>query len=125
MTELHVSLIRNMKYYRIILGISQAVLARRAGLSPGYIGDVEIGRKFPSPTKLEAIAKVLGLRPFRLLMGADDIIESMGPDAAYETAEKLKKRLFDEIEAFVREADPDAPKPVVCYDETGRRLRGR
>jgi transcriptional regulator with XRE-family HTH domain len=115
-----------MKKYRILLGISQAELAERAGISVGYVGEVEMGRKFPSPEKLEAIARVLGLRPFRLIMGPEDVTDAMGPDAVYETAEKLKKRLSEEIDDFVREADPNKPKPPPdYYDEKGRRIRGR
>jgi transcriptional regulator with XRE-family HTH domain len=125
-TELHQLLVRNMKRYRILLGISQADLAERAGISVGFVGEVEMGRKFPSPEKLEAIAHVLGLRPFRLLMGPEDVTDAMGPDAVFETAEKLKKRLSDEIDDFVREADPNKPKPPPdYYDEKGKRLRGR
>ena len=125
-TELHRLLVRNMKRYRIVLGISQAELAERAGISVGYVGEVEMGRKFPSPEKLEAIARVLGLRPFRLLMGPEDVTDAMGPDAVYETAEKLKKRISEEIDDFVREADPNKPKPPPEYfDANGKRLRGR
>lgn len=123
MTELHSLLIRNMKRNRSLLGISQAELAERAGMSAGYVGEVEVGRKFPSPEKLEAIARVLGLRPYRLFMGPDDIAEATGPDAVYETAEKLKKRLSDEIDDFVREADPGKPKPPEQRGD--RRARGR
>jgi transcriptional regulator with XRE-family HTH domain len=117
-------LVRNMKRYRILLGISQAELAERAGISSGYVGEVEMGRKFPSPEKLESIAHVLGLRPFRLLMGPEDVTDAMGPDAVYETAEKLKKRLSDEIDDFVQEADPNKPRPAPS-DVNGRRRRGR
>jgi transcriptional regulator with XRE-family HTH domain len=115
-----------MKKYRVLLGISQAELAERAGISVGYVGEVEMGRKFPSPEKFEAIARVLGLRPFRLIMGPEDVTDAMGPDAVYETAEKLKKRLYEEIDEFVRDADPNKPKPPLEYfDEKGRRIRGR
>jgi Predicted transcriptional regulators len=115
-----------MKRYRTHFGISQAELAERAGLSVGYIGEIEMVRKFPSPEALESIATVFGLRAFRLLMGPDDVTDAMGPDAVYETAEKLKKRLSDEIDDFVRESDPNKPKPApVFYDERGRRIRGR
>jgi len=115
-----------MKRYRVLLGITQAELAERAGISVGYVGEVEMGRKFPSPEKLEGIARALGLRPFRLLMGPEDVTDAMGPDAIYETAEKLKKLLSEEIDTFVREADPNKPKPSPeLFDEKGRRLRGR
>jgi transcriptional regulator with XRE-family HTH domain len=126
MTESHEILLRNMKIYRAYLGITQADLAGKSGLSVGYIGEVEIGRKFPSPEKLEAIASALGLRPFRLLMGPNDVTDAMGPDAVFETGEKMKKRLVDEIDAFVHEMDPHRPKPPpVVYDESGKRMRGR
>ena len=92
----------------------------------GYVGEVEMGRKFPSPEKFEAIAQVLGLRPFRLLMGPEDVTDAMGPDAVYETAEKLKKRLSEEIDDFVRESDPKKPKPPPEYfNEKGKRIKGR
>ena len=74
----------------------------------------------------EGIAQALKLRPFRLLMGPEDVTDAMGHDAAYETAEKLKKRLSDEIDSFVREADPNKPKPPVEYfDSKGKRIKGR
>jgi transcriptional regulator with XRE-family HTH domain len=115
-----------MKKHRALLGLSQAELAERAGISAGYVGEVEMGRKFPSPEKFEALAKVLGLRPFQLIMGPEDVTDAMGPDAVYETAEKLKKRLSEEIDDFVRESDPKKPAaPPVYYDERGKRLRGR
>ncbi len=126
MTELRKILLRNMKIYRAYLGLNQADLAKKAGLSVGYIGEIEIGERFPSDEKLEAIAAALGLRPFRLLMGPDDVTDAMGPDAVFETGEKMKKRLVDVINSFVSEMDPNRPKPPpVFYDESGRRMRGR
>jgi transcriptional regulator with XRE-family HTH domain len=44
MTESRLILSRNMKRYREILGLSQAELAERAGLSLGYVGEVEVCR---------------------------------------------------------------------------------
>jgi len=126
MTDTHDSLSRNMKLYRALLGLSQAELAERAGLSAGYVGEMEIGRKFPAPDKLEAIARALGQRPFRLLMGPEDVTDAMGPEAAFETAEKLKRKLCAEIDAFVQGADPDRPAPPAVFrDSAGRPLRRR
>lgn len=113
-----------MKRYRIHFGISQAELAERAGLSVGYVGEIEMARKFPTPEKLEAIAAALEVRAFRLLMGPEDVTDAMGPDAVYETAEKLKKILSDNIDEFVRETDPNKPKRPPASSE-GRGLRGR
>lgn len=48
-------------------GLSQGELARRAGLSPQYISDVEKGRARPSLKALEKIAAALGVPVARLL----------------------------------------------------------
>ena len=111
-----------MKRYRLLLGLSQAQLAEKAGISVGYVGEVEMGRKFPSAEKLESIARALELRPYRLLMGPEDLTDAMGPEAVYETAEKLKERLEREIDDFVSEVEPKGKKP---RPRGGKRSNGR
>jgi transcriptional regulator with XRE-family HTH domain len=96
-----------MKRYRAVLAISQMELAERAGISPGYVGEVEMGRKYPSPEILERIAKALGVRPYRLAMSEEDATEAAGSDAVYDTAGRLKARLERELESFVRDLHPD------------------
>lgn len=123
-TELHSLLVRNMKRQRLLLGLTQAELAKRSGSSVGYIGEVELGRKFPSAGKLEGIARGLETRPFRLLMGPEDVTDAMGPEAVFETAEKLKARLEREIDAFVGELDP-GNKSHRARKVDGKPLRGR
>jgi transcriptional regulator with XRE-family HTH domain len=53
----------NMKVNRGRLGLSQAKLAERSGLSTQYIAMIELTRKFPSPEMLEKIAKALEIDP--------------------------------------------------------------
>lgn len=53
---------------RMQLGISQATLAKRAGLSAGTIGNLEIGRT-KTLRKLTAVAHVLGVSPQWLVDG--------------------------------------------------------
>jgi transcriptional regulator with XRE-family HTH domain len=59
MTDLRKVLASNMKHYRKILGISQAKLAEKAKITDNYIALVETGKRFPSVTMLEQIAKAL------------------------------------------------------------------
>jgi len=59
MTDLRRVLASNMKYYRKILGISQAKLAEKANITNNYIALVETGKRFPSVKMLEQIAKAL------------------------------------------------------------------
>ena len=49
----------NMKAQRQILGITQANLAGKVGTSTHYIGQIELGNKFPTPEMLERIATAL------------------------------------------------------------------
>jgi transcriptional regulator with XRE-family HTH domain len=48
-----------MKERRRILGITQAQLAERVNTSTHYIGQIELGNKFPTPEMLERIAAAL------------------------------------------------------------------
>jgi len=98
-----------MKRGRAALAISQMELAERAGISAGYVGEVEMGRKYPSPEILERIAKALGVRPYRLLMSDEDVADAAGRDAVYEAASRLKQRLGEEIDDMVRDIAPEAP----------------
>jgi transcriptional regulator with XRE-family HTH domain len=52
-----------MKENRGKLGLSQARLAERAGLSTQYIAMIELERKFPTPEMLERIAAALEIDP--------------------------------------------------------------
>ena len=49
----------NIKERRQILGITQEKLAERVETSTHYIGQIELGNKFPSPEMLERIAGAL------------------------------------------------------------------
>jgi transcriptional regulator with XRE-family HTH domain len=97
-----------MKRRRATLAISQMELAERAGISAGYVGEVEMGRKYPSPEILERIASALKVRPYRLLMSDEDVADAVGQDAVYEAATRLKQRLGEELDDLVREIAPAA-----------------
>jgi transcriptional regulator with XRE-family HTH domain len=100
-----------MKRRRAKLAISQMELAERAGISPGYVGEVEMGRKFPSPEILERIASALGIRPYRLFMSDADAAAAAGPEAVYEAADRIKQRLGEGIDDMVRDISPLGGRP--------------
>lgn len=78
--ELQAVFIMNLKKERGRLGISQLVLAERAQLSPGYIGEIESGRKFPSIDNVERLARALEVPPYRLYMSNRDLEELFSPE---------------------------------------------
>jgi len=59
MTSLRALLSHNIKERRGVLNISQTKLAERVETSTHYIGQIELGNKFPSPEMLERIATAL------------------------------------------------------------------
>jgi len=77
---------RNIKLFRVHSGLSQAELAEKAGISVPYLGAVERGDKWPSPTTLAEIARSLGIQPYDLLMP-----ESMSTQEVRKVMMKLEK----------------------------------
>ncbi|TDA69440.1 MAG: transcriptional regulator [Clostridia bacterium] len=64
-------------------GLSQAALARSAGVSPGLVGQIEHGRVQPSLQTIEKLAGVMGISPCYLIVDDADsgsMLEMMGPD---------------------------------------------
>jgi transcriptional regulator with XRE-family HTH domain len=58
----------NLKKYRKVRGISQMKLAELCDTSTSYIGQIEIGDKFPSIELIEKIAKSLQIKPHLLFL---------------------------------------------------------
>jgi len=61
MTSLRALLSQNIKQQRKIQCMTQANLAEKVGTSTHYIGQIELGNKFPTPEMLERIAEALGI----------------------------------------------------------------
>jgi len=66
MASIREILARNLKENRRKLGITQPMLAERAGLSTHYLGMIEIGRNFPTSDVLERLAEALSINPNEL-----------------------------------------------------------
>jgi len=68
MTELRKILGANMKAYRSKLGYSQAKLADLIDTATNYIAQIENGKRFPTDTMLEKIAKALHKKAYELFV---------------------------------------------------------
>jgi len=99
-------LARNLKDHRKRLGITQSVLAERAGLSTQYLGMIEVARNFPTADVLDRLAAALGIKSNELFSVSDS------PEIAMEQLQmailgKLDQKLvnFDQvIKRAVKEA---------------------
>jgi transcriptional regulator with XRE-family HTH domain len=102
MTELQINLIRNIKRYRRISGITQMELAERCDVSSGYISEIEIGRKYPSHVMFQKIADALTVEPYKLLMDARAIEDFDRLDLVYAMVEDLRRAFHRDIADLLR-----------------------
>jgi transcriptional regulator with XRE-family HTH domain len=80
--------------------MSQEQLARQAGVSPGFIANIETGRNFPSSLVILKIASALKVDPYKLFV------------------DPLKKDLFftrEEVEEWLR----DSQRRLFGYGPSG------
>ena len=103
--------VQNLRKYRKYREISQMTLAEMCGTSTSYIGQIEIGNRFPSLELIEKIANALQIRPHLLFFieSDEDSPEQslqIKTDIMTETAkEELIKRLTDAIRRIVKRID--------------------
>jgi transcriptional regulator with XRE-family HTH domain len=64
----------NLKKFRKLKGFSQMKLAESCDSSTSYIGQIEIGKKFPSIEMIEKIANALQIKPHLLFF--DEMAEA-------------------------------------------------
>jgi transcriptional regulator with XRE-family HTH domain len=60
--------IQNLRKFRNIKGLSQMKLAEFCDTTTNYIGEIEIGRRFPSLKLIEKIGAVLEVEPYRFFI---------------------------------------------------------
>jgi transcriptional regulator with XRE-family HTH domain len=63
--------IRNLKRLRKERGFSQMKLAEKCDTATSYIGEIEIGRKFPSVDMVEKIALALNIEAYYLFVNPE------------------------------------------------------
>lgn len=93
MIEIQETLRTNLKKYRGRLGYSQMKLAELCGVSTSYIGELEIGRKFPSAKTFQKLADSLQVKPYMLLLESSDIEAQNREQALYSFTEELTETL--------------------------------
>jgi len=104
MTSLRELLALNLRECRRKLGLSQAKLAEKTGLSTQYIAMIELSRKYPSPESLEKLAQALEVDTPELF--------SMQP-SAQEAAVKLQRAILADLSSKVEEKVDGAVKAAV------------
>jgi transcriptional regulator with XRE-family HTH domain len=74
MTELHRCLAANLKALRSRWGLSQAELAEQSEVSVSYVGEIEMGVKWPQAAILERLSKALHVKPYLFFLDPADTL---------------------------------------------------
>jgi transcriptional regulator with XRE-family HTH domain len=90
--------IANLKKFRDRRGLSQMRLAERCGTSTSYIGEIEIGAKFPSVSMIEKLAGALHIPAYMLFMEDSETFMASFPPLI---PEDIKNELAGQISAMV------------------------
>lgn len=102
MTEIQRILLTNIKKYRSRRKYTQMKLAELCDVSPSYIGEIEIGRKYPSARTLEKIVKALGVKPYKLFLDENDIDDFDMEGLLDDLKEKITHQVASEIDSHYK-----------------------
>jgi transcriptional regulator with XRE-family HTH domain len=94
--------IRNLKELRKKEGFSQMKLAEYCNTAPSYIGDIEIGRRFPSMDMIEKMADILRIEPYRFFKNQTD--NNANPDTENifpRLPNSMKKQIATQIKTQI------------------------
>ncbi|MCL2762267.1 MAG: helix-turn-helix domain-containing protein [Treponema sp.] len=94
MTNIRDVLANNLKENRRKCGITQSILAEKAGVSTQYIAMIELSRQFPTPDVLERIAAAFGIETHELFAV---------PPSPESSMERLHKDIIREIREVIVE----------------------
>jgi transcriptional regulator with XRE-family HTH domain len=117
--------ILNLKKFRKIGRLSQMDLAEKCDTAASYIGEIEIGRKFPSVEMIEKIAGALNIEAYQLFIDDSNsgISETLGCLAALPIRARLDlaERLRDIVHSGIGQVlTPDYPETFPEAKPPGR-----
>ena len=92
--------IKNLKNFRKKKKISQMRLAEKCKTSTSYIGEIEIGKKFPSIEMIDKIAEALNIKPYFLFIEESDLLNK--EYAGVLLPKKTKSNIAEEINREVK-----------------------
>lgn len=93
--------IKNLKKFRKEKSYSQMKLAEKCNTSTSYLGEIEIGKKFPSIDMIESICNALEIKPYQLFLEEEDyIIEQINPEKKINLINNLQILIKKTIEEF-------------------------
>ncbi|MDR2730989.1 MAG: helix-turn-helix transcriptional regulator [Treponema sp.] len=97
-----------MKEFRKKEGISQMKLAEYLNASPTYIGEIEVGKKFPSIDMIERIAAILKIKPYHFFIDRTEQNTEIDTENSYpklprSMKKEIRRKLDFSIDELIRE----------------------
>ena len=86
---------QNIKRFRISSGYSMEEMAEKAGISIPFLGAIERGEKWPSPSTLTGISQGLEVNPYDLLIPEGTKSQDL---------QKITSKLIKDISALVSQS---------------------
>ena len=79
-------------------------LAEHCDTSPSYIGEIEIGRKFPSTEMIEKIADVLRIEPYHLFRNQTELNNNSENENVYPLLPaSMKNEIKNHIQSSIKD----------------------
>jgi transcriptional regulator with XRE-family HTH domain len=106
--------VQNLKEFRKKEGLSQMKLAECCNIGHSYIGEIEIGRKFPSMDLIEKIAKTLRIEPYLFFKSktAKNSLTEIGQETA-TMPYSSKKLLQKQVKAHIKNHNNKSTSQIV------------
>jgi len=100
--------IQNLKKFRKNEGLSQMKLAESCNTATSYIGDIEIGRRFPSIDMIEKIAHVLRIEPYHFFKNPADNSPASDNESLFpRLPSSMKKQIKTQIKTQIDKSTGD------------------
>jgi transcriptional regulator with XRE-family HTH domain len=93
-----------MKEFRKKEGMSQMKLAEYCNTSPTYIGEIEVGKKFPSIDMIEKIAGIMKIKPYLFFIDHAELNTDFSSYNIYpKLPSSMKKEIIRELNFSISE----------------------
>ncbi|MDR0320867.1 MAG: helix-turn-helix transcriptional regulator [Treponema sp.] len=93
--------VQNLKRFRKKEGLSQMKLAEYCNTATSYIGDIEIGRRFPSMELIEKIADILRIEPYHFFKDRSESPHSDTENLFPRLPNSMKKQIKTQIKTQI------------------------
>jgi len=97
---------KNIKENRQKLGLTQAELAERAGISTNFVAMIELKHKFPTPETLDRLSEALDIKTHELFTTAgspESILKKLHNDILIDM-EKFQQKMINDLDQSIDRA---------------------